>query len=133
MIKKEKVAYSSKSGAEAQLKKIEQMGGKGSISKKDNSTYIISFYFPDEDGSLSKKFELGTPVVYHFMQNGKQFELTGEVIKSGKTTTPKAISIYGHRLSILDRNIVMPNWLNVENFYDGNRRREKRLSFKLKK
>ena len=132
-VKKLKTVFAWKEGAEEHLIRIQAMGGKGSIVKKNNSEYVITFYFEDEDGSLSKRFPLGTPVIEHYMIGKNQFERAGEVVKSGKTTSPKGISLYKHNIRVTDKNIVIPNWKNVESFYEANERNEKKLKFRVKK
>lgn len=82
------------------------------------------------DIDTDDKFELGTPVVYHSINwKGEQIEQTGEIVLNREEyegyapRTIKGISLYrDSNYSGDGYRFVIPEWRNVETFYEGNKR-----------
>jgi DNA repair protein RadC len=82
-------------------------------------------------GEVSDKFEVGTPAVYHsFDYSDNPKEESGEiVIRDGV----KGISLYPNRnYGGSSRNFIVPNWHNVETFYESNERQKNDIPFVIK-
>jgi hypothetical protein len=100
-----------------------------------DNKYKISFEKGGEiyskGGSISDKFEVGTPAVYHsldYRDNPK--EESGEIIIRDGV---KGILLYPNKnYGGSNRNFIVPNWYNLETFYESNERQEKNIPFVIK-
>jgi hypothetical protein len=82
-------------------------------------------------GEISDKFKVGTPAVYHsFDYSNNPKEESGEiVIRDGV----KGISLYPNKnYGGSSRIFKVPNWHNVETFYEANERQENDIPFVIK-
>jgi hypothetical protein len=115
-------------------KQLNQKGNKGR-----DALYMYMEHWADaflgkkyaKGGEISDKFEVGTPAVYHsFDYSNNPKEESGEiVIRDGI----KGISLYPNKnYGGSSRNFIVPNWHNVETFYEANERQENDIPFVIK-